>query len=279
VCHDAADLVSANLAYFASAEAVYNPHPGPHPHDVPPPAVSCTECHGMGQDITITALELGTGSGGGIYNTNSSSPTLVNCTFWPTSPVPAAGGMFNDASSSATVTNCILWGDILSNETPSEIEGDAATVTYSCVQGGYAGTGNIADDPSFVDAENGNLRLNPDSLCINTGTPDGAPGTDIRGVPRAQGSGFDMGVYEYYNFAITTQPQSLTVNESDPASFSVEVSGGLGSISYQWRWDGNDIENENASVYTIESAQMGNKESYTCLVRTTTMNLFRTPPP
>ena len=45
-----------------------------------------------------------------------------------------------------TVTNCILCGD-----TPDEIEDTHyATVTYSDVQGAYAGTGNIDADPLFV---------------------------------------------------------------------------------------------------------------------------------
>ena len=265
-CHSAADLVSANLAYFASAEAVYNPRPGPRPHDVPPPAASCTECHGIGQELSVsllaTELGTGTGSGGGMYNANSSWPTLMNCTFSSNEAgTGGGGGMYSDVSSTATVTNCILWGD-----TPDEIAGDAAAVTYSCVKDGDTNNNNIADNPLFVDAANDNLRLRLGSPCIDTGTPDGAPEADIRGVPRPQDGGYDMGVYEFYYFAITTQPQSLTVDEGDPASFSVEVSGGLGSLAYQWMWDDADIEDENASIYTIESAQTGNEGRYACLV-------------
>ncbi|RLC49624.1 MAG: hypothetical protein DRI23_08840, partial [Candidatus Cloacimonadota bacterium] len=49
-------------------------------------------------------------------------------------------------------------------------------ITYSDIQGGYTGDGNINDDPIFVDAANGNYSLtwNSDdkSPCIDTGDPN-----------------------------------------------------------------------------------------------------------
>ena len=255
-CHGAPGLVAANLASFASANAVYKPRRGQHGNAVS--LSRCARCHDFGLMTLTYGLESVAGSGAGLYNANSSEPVLVNCTF---SANASSSAMHSDASSAATVTNCILWDD-----TTDEIAG-AASVTYSCVQGGDTNNDNITDDPLFVDAANDNVRLTSISPCIDEGTSTGAPATDIRGVPRSeQGSGYDMGAYEYYAFAIATQPQSLTVDEDDPASFSVQTSGGLGSISYQWQWDGADIEDENASIYTIESAQTSNEGSYACLV-------------
>jgi len=266
VCHTTSELVSRNLSSFASADAMYNPHPGPRPHDPPPSVSSCINCHVMGQEPSVRLLgtQLVTRNyGGGMYNYNS-SPVLINCTF-SANAAGHGGGIYNDDSSTPTVTNCILWGN-----TANEIEGEPATVTYSCVEGGYDGlgdeVGNISDDPFFVDAAIGNLRLNSNSPCINTGTAIGAPVDDIRGVPRPQGLGIDMGVYEYYDFAISQQPLSQTVPEGNPAMFTIGVSGGLGTVMYQWQWDGVDIENENGSVYTIDPVDLGNEGSYTCLV-------------
>ncbi len=81
--------------------------------------------------------------GGGMYN-NSGSPTVTNCTFTGN----ADYGMYNDKSS-PTVTNCILWGN-----SPDEFNPflGTPTVTYSDVQGGFRGTGNIDADPLFVAA-------------------------------------------------------------------------------------------------------------------------------
>ena len=242
-CHATANLVSGNLAQFAGANTLYNTQ---------------TE-----QIFTMNTLESSLNSGGAMCNVNDSSPTLVNCTF---SANAASAAMYSDGSSTATVTNCILWdGD------EAEIDG-SATVTYSCVQGGYNGNGNIGDDPGddplFVNAASGNLRLSPYSPCINAGTPVEDPENDIRGVPRPQEVYTDMGAYEYYVFAITTQPQPQSVLEGHSASFSVEVSGGLEpeSISYQWQKDGMDLSYATDSVYTISSVQSDNKGNYTCLV-------------
>ncbi len=105
--------------------------------------------------------------------------------------------------SSPTLTNAILWGN-----TPDQIAGDPATVTYSDIQGGYAGTGNINADPKFVDAASGNLRLQPGSPAIDAGNNaavptgvttdlDGSPRlVDIPGVPNSVAGYVDMGAYE-----------------------------------------------------------------------------------
>jgi len=87
------------------------------------------------------------------------------------------GGIYNEAGSDATVINCIFWAD-----TPHEIYdyGSGSIVTYSDVQGGWDGTGNIDADPLFVDANHPdpnlrNLRLRPDSPCIDAGDNNSVP--------------------------------------------------------------------------------------------------------
>ena len=137
--------------------------------------------------------------GGGLCCGDSSSPMLTNCTFSGNTASNSGGGMYCYDLSSPALTNCILWGDGTAGS-GREIYTDSSSspiVTYSCVQGGYAGEGNTATDPLFVNEANGNLSLRPTSPCIDAGTPDGAPSADIRGVPRPQGAGVDMGAYEF----------------------------------------------------------------------------------
>jgi hypothetical protein len=81
-------------------------------------------------------------------------------------------------STPTIIANCIAWHDA-----PDELFGDAATVRYSCVEGGWSGAGNIAADPLFVqppapgvdgvfgtpDDEPGDLGIAPHSPCIDAG--------------------------------------------------------------------------------------------------------------
>jgi hypothetical protein len=69
-----------------------------------------------------------------------------------------------------TVTSCIFWGDI-----PNEFGGNPQ-VTYSDVEGGWVGEGNIDEDPmfvlpNFVHPDRGDYRLLWGSPCIDTGHP------------------------------------------------------------------------------------------------------------
>ncbi len=119
-------------------------------------------------------------SGGGIY-----LGTAMNCTFTGNS-ASNGGGMCE-----GTATNCIFWTD-------SSPELKNTTVAYSCIMGGYEGEGNTDQDPQFEDADNGLFLLLPNSPCVDTGTSPGSPTSDIRGIVRPQGSGVDMGAYEYF---------------------------------------------------------------------------------
>jgi predicted outer membrane repeat protein len=121
----------------------------------------------------------GTYYGGGLYNA-SGNPRLTNCTFSGNSATYDGGGLYS-SDSTATMADCVVWG----NTTP-QVSG-LVTVTYSCVQGGWAGAGNTSTDPLFVDAASGNLRLQTGSPCIDAGQNAAVPAgvtTDLDGQPR-----------------------------------------------------------------------------------------------
>ena len=139
--------------------------------------------------------------GGGIHN-DISSPVLTNCTFEGNS-ADWGGGMYSNDGSMPVLTNCILWAD-----TPQEIYNSDGTsvpvVTYSDIQGGYAGRGNIDAEPLFADPDSGDYHLHLGSPCIDAGDNDAPdlPDFDLEGdARRLDGDGnvtriVDMGVDE-----------------------------------------------------------------------------------
>jgi hypothetical protein len=172
--------------------------------------------------------------GGGVCNVNGMQ-TLTDCQF-DNNSADSGGGMYNYASLEGSVTthvtlctfsgnyadggrgtynigaeaalaliNCILWdgGDEIVTA-----DGASATVTFSDVQGGWPGDGNLDIDPDLTDPEgpdgipgtaDDDLRLWPGSSCINTGEPNfisGAGQTDLDGHARVLCARVDMGAYE-----------------------------------------------------------------------------------
>jgi hypothetical protein len=100
------------------------------------------------------------------------------------------GGIGCYDTESPTVLNAIVWGN--TGSLFPQVEG--GTVTYSDVQGGHAGEGNINADPMFLAA--GDYHIFLASPCVDAGTADGAPADDIDGDLRPQGAGYDMGADE-----------------------------------------------------------------------------------
>jgi hypothetical protein len=133
----------------------------------------------------------GEGLGGGAY-----SCTMSNCTL---SGNYAADG-FGGANSFSTLDNCIIYF----NSAPFIADCAASTQRYCCSTPLSTGPGNFTNQPLFVDAANGNFRLQAQSPCINAGANMYAPpGVELDGNPRISGGTVDVGAYEFQNPAST----------------------------------------------------------------------------
>lgn len=121
-------------------------------------------------------------AGGGMANSGS-SPTITNCSFSGNN----GGGIQNRFGAAPIVTNSIFWRNVANDmqDESAQISSDPssrAEVNYTDVQGlmgALGGTGNIGEDPMFVDAlgldhEGGtpddDLRLSAGSPCIDAGS-------------------------------------------------------------------------------------------------------------
>ena len=150
-------------------------------------------------------------SGGGI-RCPCAEVTATNCTFVGNRAISIyyyrGGGISGDDDTVMMLTTCVFWGnsDIDGMSQKAQIDHDSFPQTYvnfCCVQGwtgDLGGTGNIGDDPLFVDPNNGDYHLQSDSPCIDAGDPNYVAGpneTDLDGRPRVIGGRIDIGAYEY----------------------------------------------------------------------------------
>ena len=200
--------------------------------------------------------------GGGMFNAWGSNPTVTDCTFSNNIADSNGGGMYNYASN-PTVTNSILWGNIA--QTGPQIYGGSPTVTYSNVEGGWGGTGNIDADPCFVDANNPdpnlrNLRLAPGSPCIDAGDNTAVPASvlkDLAGklryaddpcTPDTGNAGMtgrpvvDMGAYEFQGCGTTSQ--NLLAN---PGFEVGDATGWVTNWGFNLTADPNEVHDGNYS--------------------------------
>jgi hypothetical protein len=94
-------------------------------------------------------------------------PVLINNTIIYNSATLSGGIFCYDFS--PDVMNSIVWGN--TSTLGGQIGGtQTATVTYSDVEGGFTGTGNIDCNPGFLDTTY--FLLSDSSCCIDAGNPD-----------------------------------------------------------------------------------------------------------
>jgi hypothetical protein len=127
--------------------------------------------------------------GGGIYVIGGGE--MTNNTVYGNSAVNGGGGMFYNYGS-PIICNSVFWGNSSTNG-EQEIRSltDPPVITYSVVQGGWPGDGNLDEDPMFVDPSNADFSLQAGSPCIDAGDPSSPLDPD--------GTTSDMGAYYYPN--------------------------------------------------------------------------------
>ncbi|GAB3022102.1 LamG-like jellyroll fold domain-containing protein [Spirosoma pulveris] len=191
-------------------------------------------------------------NGGAMYNISSylggdPNPTLINCSFQNNLATGSGGAIYiNGEKSVLTLTNCVLFGNGGRNTIYNLIPTNPMYRLYVSVSANYClfepgtilnnttGTGNLFTDPKFVDAANGNLRLQPTSCAINAGDPATtaaiAGATDPAGNPRFYNNGrVDMGAYEYQG-----NRQSTTTTYPNTANNALRFDGTNNFVSVQF---------------------------------------------
>ena len=138
--------------------------------------------------------------GGGIYISSTTLVRVLNCTVYANGVTAQNGDVYGSgiyASGSAEVVNAIVYKNY--GEGAQQIQG-TPQVSFSDVQFGHSGNGNIDAVPGFMDPNHNDYHLRHDSPCRDAG--DGSvvnPGDlDFEGDPRLHESGVDMGADEFH---------------------------------------------------------------------------------
>ena len=148
-----------------------------------PFVTNCTLSHNSsyglycsGSSPNISNCIIASNSSYGVECASDSSPLITNC-----SVVDNNQRGISASSGSPEIVNCILWdnGDDLYN----------CSASYSCIENGDVGVGNIYYMPYFVDAEGGDYHLRSYSPCIDAGDPN----SDYFNEPES--GGINMGAY------------------------------------------------------------------------------------
>jgi predicted enzyme related to lactoylglutathione lyase len=161
-------------------------------------------------------------AGGAIYCRYESSPVVTNSTIMnnnaPNGPAIACHYHLQGYAGTVAMRNCIIWNGI---DWLYNTDGSSITISYSDVEGGWPGPGNIDEDPSFIDLGywdpngtptdpnddfwvDGDYHLRADSPCINAGDPNflAEPNdADMDGEKRVMLGRVDMGADEFNPFS------------------------------------------------------------------------------
>ena len=256
------------------------------------------------------------GLGAAIYNKTNSSPRLTNCLITGNGAAAgnSTGGISNNANSNTVIKSCTFYGNnyqdglIYSNNSSPVISssilwgksangmivnnGGAAAASYSIVEGGFAGTGNINSDPLFVNAADPDgadnifataddgLMLTRTSPAVDADNSGTAPPRDILGTARPAGFGIDLGVYEL-NYApvvpsVTITSSSTNICGAGTITFNASVVNEGATPAYQWKKNGTPIANATMATYTANSADLADGDQVTLML---TSSLFASPNP
>jgi hypothetical protein len=169
-----------------------------------------------------------TTEGGGVWTGNSD--LVYNCTIFS-----------NTASASGGVREGVCVNSIITfNNAGTYPNGHPLSVLNCFIAPLQAGTGNITNEPAFVNPAAGDFHLSSNSPCINSGNNTYATSsTDLDGNPRIAGGTVDIGAYEYpspvsrisyawlqyYGIPITTNTDTSDADGDGMSNYAEWVAG------------------------------------------------------
>jgi len=173
--------------------------------------------------------------GSGQMDLEDASPTITNCTIVTDEEAPGDGGIWCSGQSDPQITNCILWGN-----------GDDlfdCFASYSCIEDGDPGEGNIQADPQLIAGPLGSHYLSQleagqstQSPCIDAADPatDATLAEELRAMTTrtdgvADANAVDMGAH-YVVSEPTLYPLTVTIMAVDGDGSPIDPNGPAGTV-------------------------------------------------
>jgi len=238
------------------------------------------------------------GGGGGLFVASSSTVDVINCTIFANSSTVATGGGILTSSSNTRVRNSVVYLNTGPGGATSghQLSGSTYTTTYSCVQHGFTGLGNISTNPNFIDPPARNFRPVPGSPVIDAARSSdyASPNLlDFASDPRMvddpnttdTGAGtityLDMGAHEFQPGKtdcpeILADPVGATICRNADIVLGVNATGEIDGL--QWQFNGVDIPGETTAVFAIQDATNADEGDYTVVITTVGCKTLETVP-
>ncbi len=211
-------------------------------------------------------------SGGGVYLNSSPNSRMYCNTICNNKATTGDGSGIYSNSSNPHVINTIVWGN--------KMDGNISQVSYSLIEGGHPGAGNIDEAPGFMNpssytgtgetAANADWHLSPESPCTDHGDPNitnhNITPRDIDEDNRIINGTIDIGADETMNMA----PEFLLKTKSDTICEKVNTFITLnihpGEFQYQWQKNGVNIQGEQNDTLFLDSITIPEQGHYSCMI-------------
>ncbi|MCP4217192.1 MAG: hypothetical protein GY765_21285 [bacterium] len=197
--------------------------------------------------------------------------TITNNTFYNNGST-WGGGIFSE---NPDATGVVIRNNICSQNVSFQIADEGGlsaanfVVEYNLIDGyqGYTGetygTNYQTGSPTFVSTVTPDFHLQVGSPAIDNGTATGVPATDYEGNSRPQGSGYDIGAYEYTSNTDTVTVTAPNGGESWESASSQDITwtstGSMTNVAI-------DYSTDNGSSWSVITASTANDGTYSWTV-------------
>ncbi len=180
-------------------------------------------------------------------NTAWNNPTVLvhsrafNCVAYGNTGGVGSNRWTTGGASGGELVNCVLWANSGFGGQQIDQTSPPISVTYSIIEGGYDGLGNIEVNPLFRLSDKHDFVLLSNSPAIDSGDPS---------ILDPDGSRSDIGAFggpleiSLNPPVLGSQPVDQSALAGSPTSFCVEVEN-AGLVNYQWQVNGIDIPDAN----------------------------------